>query len=212
MSEPIVQMLNPARRLHEVARDFAQMALRAIFIVAIVIAGVQTTRLYGFEIWSISLRGWIETAEQFERERDAERAAHRQTKTDYRNAQMEAERLESQRLDRVRTEQQEITNAVEADYSARLADARTRAERLREDLRTRSATRSAADPISVPSLSAAGAGTSAAAENTRLPSGTEQLERDLIATEQAIQLDALIDWVQRQAAVEVSGAEVRRSD
>lgn len=183
-----------------------------IVAVAITIACVQTTRLYGFQIWSISTRGWIETAEQFERERDAERAAHRQTKTDYRNAQIEAARLESQRLDRVRTEQQEITDAVEADYSARLADARTRAERLREDLRTRSATRSEADPITMPVLSAAGAGTSAAAENTRLPSGTEQLERDLIATEQAIQLDALIGWVKRQAAVEVSGAEVRRSD
>ena len=188
------------------------MALPVIVIVATVIAAVQTTRLYGFEIWSISMRGWIETAEQFNRERDAERAAHRQTKTDYRNAQIEAARLESQRLDRVRTEQQEITDEVEADYSARLAYTRARAERLREDLRTRSAARSAADPISMPGLSAAGAETSAAAESTRLPSDAEQLERDLIATEQAIQLDALIDWVKRQAVVEVSGAEVRRSD
>lgn len=212
MFDQIDRLLSPARQLYEVVRDLARLAGPMIVTVAIVITCVQTTRLYGFQIWSISMRGWIETAEQFERERDAERAAHRQTKTDYRNAQIEAARLESQRLDRVRTEQQEITDAVEADYSARLADARTRAERLREDLRTRSAARSAADPIAMPGLSAAGAGTSAAAENTRLPSGTEQLERDLIATEQAIQLDALIDWLKRQAAVEVSGAELRRSD
>ncbi|MFI8667166.1 hypothetical protein ACIGGE_12080 [Qipengyuania sp. NPDC077410] len=212
MFQQIDRLLSPVRQLYEVLRDLARLAVPMIVAVAITIACVQTTRLYGFQIWSISMRGWIETAEQFERDRDAERAAHRQTKIDYRNAQIEAARLESQRLDRVRTEQQEITDAVEADYSASLADARTRAERLREDLRTRSTARSAADPISVPSLSAAGAGTSAAAENTRLPSGTEQLERDLIATEQAIQLDALIDWVKRQAAVQVSGPEVRRSD
>lgn len=212
MFDQIDRLLIPARQLHEVVRDLARIAVPMIVAVAIAIACVQTTRLYGFQIWSISMRGWIEAAEQFERERDAERAAHRQTKTDYRNAQNEAARLESQRLDRVRTEQQEITDAVEADYSARLAAARARAEWLREDLPTRSATRSAADPNSMPGLSAAGAGTSAAAQNTRLPSGSEQIERDLIATEQAIQLDALIDWIKRQAAVEVSGSEVRRSD
>ena len=212
MFEELGRLLSPARRLYEVVRNLALLAVPMIVAVAIAIACVQTTRLYGFQFWSISMRGWIEAAEQFERERDAERAAHRQTKTDYRNAQIEAARLESQRLERVRTEQQEITDAVEADYSARLADARARAERLRENLRTRSATRSAADPISMPGLSAAGAGTSAAAENTRLPSGTEQLERDLIATEQALQLDALIDWVQRQSAVEVNAEEVRTSD
>lgn len=202
MTNPLMPSPNPMRQLYEFASGLSRQAVLLILFGSIAVACVQTTRLYGFEIWSISMRGWIETAGQYERERDAERTAHRKTKTDYRTAQTEAATLERQRLDRVRTEQQEITDAVEADYSARLADARARAEQLREDLRTRSTTGGSPEHVAMPSLSVAGEGTSAAAEAARLPSGIEQLERDLIATEQAIQLDALIAWVERQAALD----------
>jgi len=179
----------------------------AAFIAVAGLAGVQTVRLYGFHLWPISITGWIATAKAREAERDAERREHQQTKTDYRGAQVEAARLEQTRLDRVKAEQQEITDAVEADYRRQLAGLHARAERLREELRTRAGAAGAGRGIEMPGLPAAGSGSAEAAGDPGFPAAfdrdpAEQLERDVIATEQAIQLNALIDWLLKQHAID----------
>ena len=162
---------------------------------------------------------WIEPAlrdriadRTFERdtarqERNDERAAHQQTKIDYREAQAEAARLEQKRLDRVRDEQQEITDAVEADYRRQLAGLHARAERLREELRAGAGAAGPGRGIEMLDLPAASGGSAEAtgdhgfsAPFDRDPA--EQLERDVIATEQAIQLNALIDWLLKQHAID----------
>jgi hypothetical protein len=54
----------------------------------------------------------------------------------------------------------------------------------------------------MPGLPAAAGGPAQAAGDQRLPAGLA-----LTATEQAIQLDELIKWVRRQAAVDPNGSE-----
>jgi len=129
-------------------------------------------------------------------ERDQERAAHRSTKQIYATAQAEARELEEKRLARVAAEQQEITDDVVEDYRRRLADARASAERLRQNLPARAGADGAPDHLDLSDAGGAAGGAAAAAEDPRFP-----LEQRLIATEQAIQLDALITWVTAQAAV-----------
>ncbi len=145
-------------------------------------------------------------------ERDDERAAHRQTKTDYREAQAEAARQEQKRIERVKAEQQEITDAVEADYRRQLAGLHARAERLREELRAGAGAAGAGGSGEMPGLSTAIGRTAEAAGDRGFsaPFGrnpAEQLERDVIATGQAIQLNALIDWLLAQAAIDPNAAE-----
>lgn len=186
-------------------------AIAAVFLTLVAIAGVQTARLEGFRVWPISVTGWIETAMKAERERKAEKASHQQTKADYRDAQILAAEIERKRLARVRTQQQEITDAIDADYTARLAGARARAERLQQELRARDAAGGASESIAVPGLPAADRRPSETPAHPRLPPAerTEavQLDRDLIATEQALQLDALIDWILQQAAVDPNSSK-----
>lgn len=133
-------------------------------------------------------------------ERDQANANHRQTKANFRAAQARAAQLEAERLLRVEREQQEITDEVTADYRRRLADARARAEQLRaEPGRTGEHPAGAADRDRLPAAGdAAGRADGAAAHP-----GLSDYER-LVATEQAIQLDALISWVERQAGIEVN--------
>lgn len=139
----------------------------------------------------------------------AERTAHQQTKHNYRAAQEQAAALEAARLAAVQAEQKEITDAVTQDYRQRLADARAHAERLRDQL-ARAGAGAAGAPRSEPVPGAGGAAGRAAppATGDRLPPAPALSEDEiawrLIATEQAIQLDALIDWVERQAQVEVN--------
>lgn len=175
---------------------------------------VQTVRLEGLEIWPVSGEGWIAKAGRFGTERDAERSAHRRTKDDYRAAQIDAAKMEADRLQRVTQQQKDITHAIETDYHARLADARARAELLRQELRGGAGAASASRDLAVPGVPGAAGGSDEATGDQRLPAGgsfdrgpAEQLERDLVATQQAIQLDALIDWVERQVAVDPNGTE-----
>lgn len=168
---------------------------------------------------------WIEPAlrdriadRTFERdtarqERNDERAAHRKTKTEYRDAQAEAARLEQKRIERVKAEQQEITDAVEADYRRQLAGLHARAEQLRgQILRTGAGAAGAGRGIEMPGLSTASGRTAEAAGDRGFPapfgrSAAEQLERDVIASEQAIQLNALIDWLLKQNAIDPNSGD-----
>jgi len=184
-----------------------------VLFAAIAAAVVQTVRLEGLHVWPISITGWIKTAGEFEGQRDAERSAHRKTKDDYRAAQAEAARREAARLEHVRAQQEDITDAIEHDYRARLADLGARAERLRQELRARAEPAGAGRGVEGAALRDAAGGAGEAAGDHRLPAARErtgaferteeeQLERDIIATRQALQLDALISWVIEQSAID----------
>ncbi|MBB3034070.1 hypothetical protein [Alteriqipengyuania lutimaris] len=187
-----------------------------LFIIVLLAAAVQTLRLEGLKVRPFKTTGWIEKARTYKSERDSERTAHRKTKDDYRTAQEKAQRLETARLERVRTQQEEITDAIQRNYRARLGKLDARAQRLRDELRARSQPDgSSADQRSTAVRSTTGRADAAPGDH-RLPpyqgentnagsldrSPQEQLERDIVATQQAIQLDALIDWVERQTAVD----------
>lgn len=145
----------------------------------------------------------------------AEKRAHQRTKSEYRLAQAGAARLEEERLNRVVAKQQEISDEVVEDYQRRLAGARARAGGLAEQLRA-GAARTGKHPAGaggdqpVPGVSAAGGRAAQAPVDHGFPSYNrspeDQLERDLVATEQALQLDALIDWIERQAAIDPNAA------
>jgi len=98
--------------------------------------------------------------------------------------------------DRVIAEQRAITERTHDDYETRVAAARAHAERLRL------ASQAAADlraggTASMPGVPTTAGSAAQAANEGRLPPADA-----LIATEQAIQLDELIKWVRRQAAVD----------
>lgn len=145
----------------------------------------------------------VETISARTSERDRERANHQLTKRNYALAQLAARRLEEQRLARVAAEQETITDDVAKDYRARLADARGAAERLRGQL-ARTGDGASGSAAAIPMSGAGGAAGGAAAPpgSDRLPFGADELAWRLKATEQAIQLDELINWVERQAAVD----------
>lgn len=136
-------------------------------------------------------------------------AAFDRTVETYRKARLEAERLQGQRDKRVAEAQAAITKETVDDYEARLADARARADRLRKQLAAQAdRSHSGEAGVSAPGQAAGGAakasgdqGLSATGEACR---GGMTLNERLIATEQAIQLDALIDWVTKQSAIDVN--------
>ena len=198
--------MNPFLTARHAVTGVALAIASAAFLALAIFASVQTARIEGFHLWPVSITGWKKTAQIRERERDAERTAHQQTKVRIEETMLEAERLEQQRLGRVRKKQQEISDAIRQDYTSRLATVRARADSLRRDLQARTQPPAQPASLAVPGLPASSEGSAAAAEDPRLPSaaltGAEQLERDLIATEQALQLDALIDFVLRQAAID----------
>lgn len=136
--------------------------------------------------------------------RAADNAAHRKTMEGFRTARRIAQQRAKDNVTRVKTEQAVITKEITDDFEKRIAAARARAGEL-ERLR---AGAGRADPGSataagVPGLPAAAAATDEAPDQAGLSpeSGTLSLEDALIATEQAIQLDALIDWVEAQSGV-----------
>jgi len=96
---------------------------------------------------------------------------------------------------RVAANQQAINRSSLDDYQARIADARARAERLRQIPSADNRGSSGSAPV--PNLSLAADGTHEVTNQDRLPDA----ER-LIATEQAIQLQSLIDWIRAQSAID----------
>ena len=141
----------------------------------------------------------------------AERAAHDQTIADFARASRAAEARQAVNLARVRNEQAAITERIADDYQTRLDDLRGRAADLAERLRptapaigagapgaahlpgSRPTARGAAEAPGDPGLSGAGCAC-----------GPLSLEERLIASEQALQLDALIEWTLEQVALSTS--------
>ncbi|RIA44062.1 hypothetical protein DFR49_2298 [Hephaestia caeni] len=129
-----------------------------------------------------------------------ERAAHQQTVASYWAAATEASRKDAANRQRVDAEQNRISKEITDDYEARIADVRARAERLRRDAEARAGDRADAP---VPAAGAAAGGADEAACEDRLPAAGLGLDDALVATEQAIQLDELINWVEAQARVDI---------
>lgn len=134
---------------------------------------------------------------------DAEKTAHAQTVASYRAAAVQADLADKANVLRVKDEQAAITERVSNDYQADLAAARARADALRVQLAASThSSGPAATPVPATST-AAGRSDGAPAQD-----GFSVSDR-LIATEQAIQLKALQDWVRAQAEVNVGGDNER---
>jgi hypothetical protein len=136
-----------------------------------------------------------------------EQEAHAATVAGYRTAAEIARKRSEANVERVKAEQAAITEEIVNDYRTRIADARARAAALEQRLRagTPGADPGRAGTTDVPRAGPAPGGADAAPAQDRLPaSGGLSLEDSLIATEQAIQLDELITWVEAQSSVSFS--------
>lgn len=147
----------------------------------------------------VDARHWRKQSAQFEQLYRAEVQAHASSLANVRAAAERARAEDRANADRVRSAQQQISERIENDFEARLADARARARRL-QPVPAAAGSDGAGRAAPVPGLSAAPGGPAQAA-------GEDGLSDRLTATEQAIQLDELIKWVKRQAAVEVNAAK-----
>lgn len=131
-----------------------------------------------------------------------EKDAHEQTVRNYQLAARQAQAAQQANLARVAAEQAAITERISDDYQARIADLRARHERLlSKAAATGPGLPGGAD---LPGAGAAAGGAAAAAPDNGFPAQRMTLEERLIASEQAAQLDALIDWVIAQSRVPTS--------
>jgi hypothetical protein len=142
-------------------------------------------------------RHWRKQSGQFETLYHNEQTAFAQTVANYRTAAEEARRKDAANKVRVEAEQSAISERTSHDFEIRIADARARARRLQP-------AQGAADPgggraTALPGVRAAAGGAAEASGEGRLPASDA-----LTATEQAIQLDELIKWTQRQHAIDVN--------
>jgi hypothetical protein len=150
----------------------------------------------------------------------AERAAHSATVANYRAAAEQARRADAENAARVKAEQAAINERTANDFTNRIAAARARADELRRSARAAETDPGVGGAAPVPGLPASARGAAEATGEDRLSrpehrpqAGVAPLGADdaLIATEQAIQLDELINWVRAQAAVSVAPAKAGAS-
>jgi hypothetical protein len=170
----------------------------------------QTIRIEGLQlrapfIGTIGPRGLKKDAQELEGEVRSIRidlelaeARHIATKRAYEDAQAEAARMEAERLARVVARQEEITDEVRQDYSRRIAELRARAARLQAQARAGAG--GASGGLQLPETGDPASGIDDPAACQEIPA--RDVKTDIacraIAEEQAIQLDALIQWVSRQ--------------
>lgn len=147
----------------------------------------------------------IDLAEAEARAR-AEAAKHKATKQAYREAQEEAARIQADIIAAEVARQERITDEVRADYQQRIAALRARADRLRREAEAAArGSGSAGSPgdLRLPEGGDTTARTGEAPDCAAIPAPDAMTEircRE-IAEQQAMQLDALIAWVQRQMGV-----------
>lgn len=122
--------------------------------------------------------------------RSVEAESHRKTKANFRDAMADAHRREVFRLARVKAEQEKESINAAASYNRRLA-------LLRDGLRARpgASVGSAAAGVAVSGLPSGSSGADAAPDD----SAAELIYR---CSAIALQLDELISWVERQAAID----------
>lgn len=165
------------------------------------------------------LHSQIDTAENAENAAiaalGAEKTAHAQTSVNHKLAVAEAERLDRANVQRVKVEAATKTQEIVDDLEIRLADARYRADaaeqRLRGQANAAPGRAGSGTAARVPTVSDAATGVGQATRDNRLPAApiTEMsVQERLIATEQALQLDALIQWVATMGLIDVNGAPV----
>jgi hypothetical protein len=142
---------------------------------------------------------WKKASASFEQLYHQDQAAFATTVANYRSAADHARAADKANLDRVSAQQNAINERTSSDFQNRLAAVRADAQRLR--LRTEaSADPGAGRGAPMPGLSAPPGGAAQPPGQDRLPS-----QDALTATEQAVQLDELIKWVRKQAAVDNNG-------
>jgi hypothetical protein len=151
-------------------------------------------------VQKVETRHWKNEGARFEQLYAAEQAALAETVANYREAAATAELQDKANAKRVAVEQRAINERTTNDYEARLAAARSLAQRLRREAAGAAANPRSGPSAAMPALSAAPGAAPAATGEDGLPQ-----PEALIATEQAIQLDELIKWVRAQAAVDTSG-------
>ena len=142
-------------------------------------------------------RHWRRSSARFEQLYSNEHSAFAQTVANYRAAADSARAADQANLTRVAAEQRAIDERTSNDFEARLAAARSLAQRLRSQAASATTDPGPGRESPMPGLSAAAGGPPQAASKDGLP----QSDR-LIATEQAIQLDELIKWVKAQAVID----------
>jgi hypothetical protein len=125
--------------------------------------------------------------------------AHLGTIGSYLDASAKAQADAEDNVARVTAEQERITDATLATYRADLGALRARFDRLRASAARTDPRR--ADPAGLPGAGNAPGRAAAPSGEDRLPAGHLTLADALIASEQALQLNALIDWVEAQSAV-----------
>jgi hypothetical protein len=150
---------------------------------------------------------WKKQSGQFEQLYHGEQAAFTVTVANYRRAAEQALAADKANAERVAGEQAAINERIAHDYETRIAAARTAAERLRAG--TAAAHPGGRPGAPVPGLSAATGGAAQAAGEGRLPAPLSGPDA-LTATEQAIQLDELIKWVEGQHEVDTNDPQPRR--
>ncbi|HEY4071384.1 MAG TPA: hypothetical protein VGM04_07505 [Sphingomicrobium sp.] len=142
-------------------------------------------------------RHWKKESARFERLYGEEQAALAGTIANYRAAANAARAADQANLERVAAKQRSINERTSDDYETRLAAARTLAQRLRGQAATAATDSRAGGATPVSGLSAPAPGPAETAGKDGLPDPDR-----LLATEQAIQLDELIKWVQKQSAID----------
>lgn len=143
-------------------------------------------------------RHWQKQSGRFEQLYAQEQSAFAATTANYRAAAAQAEASDKANAERVAADQRAINERTSNDYEARLAAARSLAQRLRGESAAAPADSRGGAGAAVPGVSAAPGGPAQAAGEDRLSDVDA-----LTATEQAIQLDELIKWVRQQHAVRV---------
>lgn len=157
------------------------------------IAGAGLLILCAF-LW-LSVKAESARADKWKERAAAEKLAHQGTVSNYRQQREIAAAQDKANAARVERDQERVTKEVSSDYQERIADLHARYDSLRS---------AAAETDSgggrgtgVPGLPNPADGSDDASPEDGLPS-----EDALIATEQAMQLEALQDWVRAQQGVE----------
>lgn len=120
------------------------------------------------------------------------RAAFERTVAAYRQVAIQATLDATEAARAAERKQEEITHAISADYQRRLGELRARYDRLRAQ---RQAHRGSAGKAGLSGVPDAAGGPDAAAAEGRL-----HIDDALIASQQALQLEALQMWVREQQA------------
>ena len=180
------------------------MILRLLNVQGVVGIAAALTLLATLVVQKLETRHWRKQSGQFEQLYRNEQAAGARTVANYRAAADAARAADHAAGEQVRATQVAINERTSHDFESRLAAAHLRAQRLQPDDRQTPADPRPRGATPVSGIPPPACGAAQATGQDRLSSSDA-----LAATEQAIQLDELIRWVERQHAVEMNGAASR---